>query len=914
MKLRNLIILSIAIIWSGCFIFKKSNKDDVSYSDKQFKRYLDSLMAADSIKNAMNASMEKSNQKEAKVYRGSRTKVVHIIDTKLDVTPDWKKEYLYGKATITFKPYFYNTDSLVLDAKYFEINQVAMLVGKALLPLKYTYDSSQIHINLGKEYTKNDTLKVYISYTARPNEVKGQVASQAITDAKGLYFINADGKDPDKPKQIWTQGETESNSCWFPTYDSPNDRMTQEIAITVDTQYVTLSNGLMISSKKNNDGTRTDVWKQTLPAAPYLTMFAVGNFSIVKDKWRNIDVNYYVEPSYQKYAKAIFGNTPEMIEFFSTRFGFDYPWEKFSQIVCRDYVSGAMENTTAVLHGEYLQRNDRELLDETNEDVISHELSHHWFGDLVTCESWSNIPLNESFATYCEYLWNEHKYGRDYADQKFTHALTTYLATARSSDPNVIRYYYDDKEEMFDGVSYAKGGRILHMLRKAVGDDAFFASLKLYLNTNKFTAVEIHNLRLAFEQVTGTDMNWFFNEWWMNHGSPDFYITYKYHSDDKKIEVKVEQDQDTSMNPLYTMPVMVDIYVNGNVQHKKIWITKKEQSFLFDVPSKPDLVNFDAEKMLLCTKTDEHSEEEWAYMYNHGPLYLDRYEGLNHLIKNFASDTDTLFVNALTSALYDKNANIRSMALKNVSKILENISDKSKKEGMKSFIKNMAITDPKSSVRVQALIALNRNFDDTTLYPFYKNIAVTDLSYDVDVEALNLLSDKDQKQAFELAKILQKDSSGALITGIANIYAEHGTEEQNPFFLKMYSKVTGFERYTFIAAYGKFLLRCDDATIDSGIKLLEDVARHGSPWWVKLSAIQALSNIEDKYQENQTKEQTKLDDMQKSSASKTDVDKQKAKADAAAAKKKVIEDKITQIKKDETDKNLVPIYNIGGSK
>jgi aminopeptidase N len=914
MKLRNIIILSIAIILSGCFIFKKTNKDDVAHSDKQFKRYMDSLMAADSVKAAMNAAKEASTQKEAKIYRGSRTKIVHIIDTKLDLKPDWTKEQLYGKATITFKPYFYNTDSLVLDAKYFEINQVTMLVGKALLPLKYTYDSTQIHINLGKEYTKNDTIKIFISYTARPNEVKGQVASQAITDAKGLYFINADGKDPDKPKQIWTQGETESNSCWFPTYDSPNDRMTQEITITVDTQYVTLSNGLMVSSKKNNDGTRTDVWKQSLPAAPYLTMFAVGNFSIVKDKWRNIDVNYYVEPSYKNYAKAIFGHTPEMIEFFSTRFGFDYPWEKFSQIVCRDYVSGAMENTTAVLHGEYLQRNDRELLDETNEDVISHELSHHWFGDLVTCESWSNIPLNESFATYCEYLWNEHEYGRDYADQKFQHELTAYLASSRSNDPDVIRFYYEDKENMFDGISYAKGGRILHMLRKAVGDDAFFASLKLYLNTNKFSSVEIHNLRLAFEQVTGTDMNWFFNEWWLNHGHPDFDIDYAYDGSNHKEIVKVKQTQDTSENPLYTMPVMVDIYVNGKVEHHKINVTKLHEDFELDVASQPDLVNFDAEKMLLCTKTDNHSTKEWVFMYNNAPLYMDRYEALNHIVKNWDGDSDPSSVKVLEAALKDKNANLRSMALKNVSKLIDNISDVSRKDAMKGFIKNMAITDPKSLVRVQALIALNRNFDDTTLYPFYKNIAVTDLSYDVDVEALNLLSDKDQKQAFELAKILQKDSSGALITGIASIYAEHGTEEQNPFFLKMYSKVTGFERYTFIASYGKFLLRCDDATIDAGMKLLEDVARHGSPWWIKLSAIQALSNISDKYQERETSEKDKLSELTKSSASKMDTDKQQAKVDAADAKKKKIEDMITQIKKEETDKNLIPIYNLGGSK
>ena len=180
--------------------------------------------------------------------------------------------------------------------------------------------------------------------------------SRAIQDAKGLYFINADGKDPDKPKQIWTQGETESNSCLFPTFDSPNERMTQEVTITVDTQYVTLSNGLMKSSKVNNDGTRTDIWKQTLPAAPYLTMFAVGKYAIVKDHWRNIDVNYYVEPAYEKYARDIFGHTPEMLETFSTRLGVDYPWEKFSQVVVRDYISGAMENTTCVLHGEYLEQ------------------------------------------------------------------------------------------------------------------------------------------------------------------------------------------------------------------------------------------------------------------------------------------------------------------------------------------------------------------------------------------------------------------------------------------------------------------------------------------------------------------------------------------------------------------------------
>src|SRR5690606_2745246 len=147
---------------------------------------------------------------------------------------------------------------------------------------------------------------------------------------------------------------------------------------------------------------------------PYKTLFR--SLKVVKYKWRNLEVNYYVDDEYEPYALDIFGNTPEMLEFFSKKLGVDYPWEKFSQAVVHDYVSGAMENTTAVIHGGQLQRTARELLDATNESTISHELFHHWFGDLVTCESWSNIPLNESFATYGEYLWSEYKYGRDEAD------------------------------------------------------------------------------------------------------------------------------------------------------------------------------------------------------------------------------------------------------------------------------------------------------------------------------------------------------------------------------------------------------------------------------------------------------------------------------------------------------------------
>lgn len=383
------------------------------------------------------------------------------------------EKQLNGKATLTLAPHFYPSDKLILNARGMDLHSINLISTEKNVSLKYNYKNDSITIFLDHIYKKGEQYSVAIDYTARPDEL-AEGGSAAISSDKGLYFINADGKDPDKPQQIWTQGETQSSSAWFPTIDSPNERMTQEIYITVDTAFKTLSNGLLVSSVNNHDGTRTDYWKQSLAAAPYLSMMAIGKYAVVKDKWKNIEVSYYVEPAYEKYARLIFGNTPEMLEFFSAKLGFSYPWEKFSQVVVRDYVSGAMENTTAVVHGEYLQQDSREALDNSNEDVIAHELFHHWFGDLVTCESWSNVALNESFATYGQYLWNEYKYGRDEADYGLQQDLNDYLALGRGKSPELIRYNYESREDLFDVVSYEKGSRIIHMLRKLVGDDAFF--------------------------------------------------------------------------------------------------------------------------------------------------------------------------------------------------------------------------------------------------------------------------------------------------------------------------------------------------------------------------------------------------------------------------------------------------------
>ena len=461
--------------------------------------------------NAQDVIVKTGDDAWKKNYRAEATKINDLVHTKLDVRFDYDRSYMYGREWLTVHPHFYPTDSLTLDAKGMNINEVAIFRNGLKTPLKYSYDSAFLRITLDRTYKSNENYTVYIDYVAKPNEWHAE-GSAAITDAKGLYFINPKGEEKNKPTQIWTQGETEANSVWMPTIDKPNQKTTEEISMTVPDKYVTLSNGLLKSQKKNADGTRTDTWKMDLPHSPYLFFMGVGEYSIIKDSYKGKEVSYYVEKEYAPVARKIFGLTPEMIKCFSTLLGVDYPWAKYSQIVGRDYVSGAMENTTATLHQESSQQNARELKDVNGwESTIAHELFHQWFGDLVTCESWSNITVNESFANYSELLWFEYKYGKDAAGEENYEDMDGYINSA-SEDLDLVRFYYKDKEDVFDAVSYPKGGRILNMLRNYVGDSAFFKSLNKYLTDNKFKNGEAHQLRLAFESVTGQDLNWFWNE------------------------------------------------------------------------------------------------------------------------------------------------------------------------------------------------------------------------------------------------------------------------------------------------------------------------------------------------------------------------------------------------------------------
>ncbi len=798
------------------------------------------------------------------VYRSSSTHINDLVHTKLDVRFDWSKQHLLGKAWITLTPHFYPTDSLTLDAKGFEITEVAVMNGAEKKVLTYDYNKKKIYIKLDKTYTRGEKYVISIDYTAMPNELpKG--GSAAISNDKGLYFINPLGTEEEKPMQIWTQGETEANSCWFPTIDKPNAKMTQEISITIEKKYHTLSNGLLISTKENPDGTRTDTWKQDLPAAPYLTMMAIGEYALVKDKWKRpngkeMDVHYYVEKDYESHAKAIFGNTPEMLTFFSKTLGVEYPWEKFAQIPVRDYVSGAMENTGAVIFGEFIQRTTRELLDRDGEDIIAHELFHHWFGDLTTCESWSNLPLNESFATYGEYMWIEYKYGREEADLHHYESYSGYISESSRKKEKLIRFDWEDKEDMFDGHSYNKGGQVLHMLRKLVGDDAFYASLKVYLDKNRFKSAEIHDLRLAFEEVTGQDLNWFFNQWFLSAGHPELTILHSYDEKEKKYTVTLKQVQDMKKSVLFRIPMTVDIYANGKVERKQIVMEKGKQDFVFDAPVRPDLVNVDGEKMLLCTRTELLSNKEWVFMYKNSKLYVDRSEALDNLAKK-PSDPDAQEV--ILAALDDPFWDLRSYAIKKSSDIISY-----KRDVIREKMIKMAQSDPESSVRADALEFLSKNFSDASLTDVFKT-ALNDQSYAVLGRALSGLAKINPQEGLKLAAGLENEKSNSVLLTIASVYGEHGSDAQNDFFLRKASSFKGFGNIGFLNIYTQFLKKCSDETVIKGLPIFEKVAKQEGSKWVRYFGQKGVNDLIKHYRERSDKLKSKIRDVKEANPNAT---------------------------------------------
>lgn len=675
-----------SLLFSSCWVAKPNVENEIRENEN--------------VETTQPVEVTEAQVKEPEVikkYQPSRTKKHALRHTKLDIAFNWQKQQVLGEATISLAPYFYATNQLVLDAVYFNLYRVAIINKSDTSNLKFSYDSLEIKIQLDKIYERNEEFTIFIDYTANPEKI-ANTGNRIFKDTKGLYFINPLGNNPKKHQEIWTQGETQYSSCWFPTIDAPNQRCTQDIFITVDNKFTTLSNGVLNNTLLNADTTRTDHWVMDKPHAPYLFMIAVGEYEKIQDEWQEMDVSYYVHPEDVDKAKQIFDKTPEMIEFFSTLFDVEYPWSKYSQIVVTDFVSGAMENTTASVFGDFMVKNSYWYSDFDREMVVAHELAHHWFGNYITCESWANTVLNEGFATYSEYLWTEYYYGKYKADVEFKNEQPMCFYDKRNE---VVNFYHENPDDMFGYNSYQKGAWILHNLRNYVGDEAFFEAVRLYLKKFAYKATEIHDLRLCFEEVTGEDLNWFFNQWYFEAGYPYLDFERKYDAENNSLTIKVKQKQDKKM-PVYQLPIDFALHLENKTINQRRMLTQKEQIFEFQLPEKLLFAEIDPNGILLGKRTIETlTDQEYKVVLERSEGAIAQRKALNYFSRQKNSELKN---EALTSALNSEYWQIRLMTIQSY-----NFTNLETDKNFVEKIKEISQNDKNKEVRDEAKNFLNEN-------------------------------------------------------------------------------------------------------------------------------------------------------------------------------------------------------------
>lgn len=572
-----------------------------------------------------------------------RSRKIDVKNILIDLRFDWQKQQALGVSTITLAP-FNDSDKIALDAASMSINSVTLADGR---PLKFNYkggnDDDNLEISLDRVYRGGEDVTVKVDYAT--NYVNKADQDTAIGSfGRGLRFILPTKDEPNKPRQIWSQGESEFNRYWFPSYDSPNDFRTTELRATVQKPFYVVSNGKLIETKDNPDGSRTFDWKMDQPYSNYLTSIVVGEYVPVTQDFDGTPVYNYGYPSETKEVAATTKNLPATIKFFSEITGVRYPYPKYSQTFVEDF-GGGMENISATTQIEEMIHDERELLDGDSESLQSHELAHQWFGDYVTCRDWGQIWLNESFATYMQAMWDEKLKGHEeflYSDIRSNQNQV--LDTWRQGNRRpIVTKYYANKDAMFDNYAYPGGGSVLHMLRKHLGDKLFFASLNRYLTTNAHQPVSTEDLRIAIEETTGQSMDWFFDEWLYRMGHPAFEVTQNYDDAKKQLTLNVKQTQKVDLNNPYPQTEFFQTYVDVEIDNRieRVWLKPQaENVFTFDIAAKPNLVNFDYESTLLKEMKFDKSVDELLYQAQNDKDVLGRRWAMNELQQKAASGAD----------------------------------------------------------------------------------------------------------------------------------------------------------------------------------------------------------------------------------------------------------------------------------
>jgi aminopeptidase N len=571
----------------------------------------------------------------------------------------------------------------------------------------------------------------------------------------GLFFVD---ESTSNPKMVITDSFPNRARRWFPCYDFPHDKVTAEMIITTKAENKVLSNGRLVSVTENEEAdTRTYHWSQEKPHSTYLSMLGIAPFEVIEDSLGSLPINYWVFTKDLEYAKWNFRKTPDMIKFFANLYGYEYPWAKYDQVTSPKMGGGA-EATSATILGMGVIYDRRAEQDFSWDRIIAHEIAHQWFGDLLTLRTWSHTWLNESFATYSDYIWTHYDQGAEEGaldllgkkNQYFREAHTEYMR------PIVFDRYHEPGDN-FDSHTYPKGAACLHMLRFVLGDENFFRVLKHYLHKHAFQPVLTQDLMIAVKDVTGQNMDWFFEQFIFKPGHMVLDISYLWYKDSKKLKLKIKQVQDTARGtPIYKMPVKIGLVTPEQKRSQKIWITKKDQVFEFQVQEKPLLVRFDEGNYLLKEWTFEKDVDELIYQLKNDDV-IGRLWAAGELLK-YKDES------AVAEALTDRVQNdefwaVRESALDSWSKTVRKVDV--------NFLKKCC-RDKNSKVRTTAVRLLG-DTGDKDLIPFYREMYSNDDSYLVQAEILRSIGKSgDTSERSYLEKMVATDSPRNVIKKAAD--------------------------------------------------------------------------------------------------------------------------------------------------
>jgi aminopeptidase N len=570
--------------------------------------------------------------------RYARDRVADIRHIRLELSFDFAAKALQGRCRITLVPINDGLDHVEFDAVELTLRRVQR--GDA--GLTYSYDGRKLAVTLDGARGADEEIILTIDYAASPR--------------RGLYFIGPDAAYPDKPQEIWTQGEDEDSRYWFPCYDYPNDKATSEIIATVPQDCFALSNGKLIDVREDRTtNTKVFHWRQDVAHAAYLIMLAVGRYVEITDSCDGIPVLYYVHPGREADARRAFGNTPRMLAFFSEKIGVRYPYDKYAQVAVNDFIFGGMENTSATTQTAETLHDARAHLDFSSDPLVAHELAHQWWGDLLTCRDWAHGWLNEGFATYFEALWMEH----DKGEAEFRYALHQEAQEYFEEDAHyrrpIVCNLYREPIELFDRHLYQKGGLVLHMLRAVLGDALFWKAMHQYCVTHRGQNVITADLQQAIEAATGKSLDWFFDQWVYRAGHPELEVAYSWDDAAKLAQVTVKQKQSAKPVPegeefatsIFRLPVVIDFDVDGTRATRHVICDGKEQTFHFALPGRPQMVRFDPDNSILKTLEFKPPKDLLLYQLQHDDQAMGRIFAVHALAK----DGDAEAVTALRRVL-----------------------------------------------------------------------------------------------------------------------------------------------------------------------------------------------------------------------------------------------------------------------